>query len=518
MHLLTKETIKLLLSKRFKGDNFSSLKDLPHPHKLKDAQKAAQIVKEAMQANHKILVVGDYDVDGVLSTTIMMSFFQIIGYKNVNYCIPNRFSDGYGIKPHLIEQNPCDVIITVDNGISAFEVGEYCKNKNIKLIITDHHETQEKLPLADAIINPQQIDCDFIQKNICGAGVAWYFCNAIKIALDLKISLLELLKYVAIATIADMMPLTHINKILVKKGIEVFRNSNNQCDLLLKTFLKSQKFTAQDISFFITPLLNSAGRIADAKIVCDFFLSQSKEETKEIFYKLQSLNQERKDIVQTILTESKHHITQTSHCIIAYKDDWNEGVLGIIATKLVEIYQKPTFVFTLKNQILKGSGRSDGKIDIFQTLLHYQELFLHFGGHSQAIGLSLPYENLNKFCDIFASNHHPLTQQENTAILGQIELKEINKDLLNLLQSFEPYGQGNLPPQFLIKNLTISQSKSIKDMHQKLVFENQIDGMHFFSKDFFASNEKVDIIACIQESLYSKTPMLLIKEISKCPL
>ncbi|WP_104696868.1 MULTISPECIES: single-stranded-DNA-specific exonuclease RecJ [unclassified Helicobacter] len=520
MDILNHQDIRDILQKRFEGDFFYSLKDLPHPHTLKDSKLGAEMVKEAICQNQEILIVGDYDVDGILSVVIMMSFFDAIGYKNIRYHIPNRFSDGYGIKVHLIKQlvasNFNGIIITVDNGISAFEVGEYCRENNIRLIITDHHMPQEKLPLANAIINPQQPNCNFQQKSICGASIAWYFCNSIKIALDLKISMLDLLKYVAIATIADMMPLTHVNKILVKKGIEVFRNSTKKPDLLLKTLFKTPKFDSQDISFNLTPLLNSAGRLGDAKVVVDFFLSKKEEETHFIFNQLKNINQQRKNLVEEILMESKNFIKENKYCIIAYKEDWNEGVLGIIATKLAEQYNKPAFAFKIENSILKGSGRSDGKIDIFQTLLIQKELFLHFGGHSQAIGLSLSYENLDAFLDIF-KNAKPLLQEEKHNILGKINLDMIDQKLLQILEEFQPYGQANPYPHFVLENVTILESKPIKQVHQKLLFRNQIEGMIFFSNEFYNKNDKVNLCVTLQESLYSKTPTLIIKEISKCP-
>lgn len=520
MKLLDHQEIEKILQKRFEGDFFHHLKDLPHPHTLKDSKIGAEIVKEVIQQNQEILIVGDYDTDGILSVVIMMSFFNSIGYQNVRYYIPNRFKDGYGIKVHLLQQLISSkfngVIITVDNGITALEVGEYCKKNKIKLIITDHHLPQEKLPLADAIIDPQQPDCNFAQKSICGASVAWYFCNAIKIALKLSLPMTELLKYVAIATISDLMPLTHINKILVKKGIEVFQNSTKKTDLLLKTLFKTPYFDSQDIGFSLTPLLNSAGRLGDAKIVVDFFLSNQESEIYHIFNQLKNLNQQRKDLVEKMVLESKDFVKENQHCIVAYKEDWNEGVLGIIAAKLTEKYQKPAFAFKLENSILKGSGRSDGKIDIFQTLLEHSDLFLDFGGHSEAIGLSLAHKNLDAFLDSF-KNIKPLTKKNQNYILGQINLNSIDQKLMQILQKFQPYGQGNPYPHFIIKETNILKSKIIKQNHQKLFFSNEIEGMLFFSNTFYEQNDKVDLCVSIQQSLYSKNPTLIIKEISKCP-
>nr|WP_283095106.1 single-stranded-DNA-specific exonuclease RecJ [Helicobacter anatolicus] len=512
MERLNWEKVKYILESRFANDSFSSLKDLPHPYVFKDMEKGASLVKECINKQQKILIVGDYDVDGTLASVIMMRFFALLGYKNVTYYIPNRFSDGYGVSVEIIKRHESDLIITVDNGISAIDVGEYCFEKQKKLIITDHHAVQDRIPRADALINPQQENCDFPQDSICGAAVAWYFCNAIKIALKKDISLAFLLKYVAIATIADMMPLVELNRIFVKKGLEIFEKSELLEDVLLKTLLKSPLITAQDVAFYITPLLNSAGRIKDAGLVCEFFLAKDEQETHEKFTLLKELNQERKDLAQKITLELEHHLVENDFCVVAYHKDWNEGILGILAAKLANVKNKPAFVFRLKDGILKGSGRSNGLIDIFQTLLPDNDKFIHFGGHSEAVGISIALEFLESFLDIF-TKRQIYKEEKESEVLGELLLIDINKRLLDVVRSFEPYGQGNPVPQFLIKDAKIYKSKTLKDLHQKFELENQVQAIEFFSEDFYKQNDRIDFYCTLQEEHYKKTPMLVIKKI-----
>ncbi|STP12098.1 single-stranded-DNA-specific exonuclease [Helicobacter mustelae] len=517
MTTLSKAQIQALLEARFCDDSFARLQDLPHPHSLKDAQKGAQIVAGIMQEGGKILIVGDYDVDGTLSAVIMMKFFGMLGYENVSYLIPNRFSDGYGVQRHLLEQYPSDLVITVDNGVAALDVGEYCKEQKRKLIITDHHALQHQIPQADALINPQQETCSFPQKSICGAGVAWYFCNAIKIALGKNFSLLELLKYVAIATIADVMPLCQVNKLFVKKGLELLKDSHSMQDSLLKSLLKGRDFSAQDVAFSITPLLNSAGRMKDARVVCEFFLATKKDEIATHFLALKKLNQMRKDQTQQMESEMFAHFLESENCVLAYKESWNEGLLGILAAKLSKEKQKPAFVFTQKEGCLKGSGRSDGKIDIFQTLLPHERNFLRFGGHSEAVGICIQEDKIPWFMDLFSRECFMLSKKPNE-VLGEICLQDIDGELLEILRRFEPYGQGNPPPQFLIRGAKIKESKIFKELHQKLEFEHQISALSFFCKEFYKENEVIDMEFSVQEGLQNKHPTLLLKKISRCPL
>lgn len=495
--LITPKKLQQILSLRLKDDTLKNLKDLPHPHTLKDCELAGKICAQHIEKSNKIVIVGDYDVDGTMSIVIMMNFFGMLGYKNVQYVIPNRFHDGYGISKEIISRHQdANLIITVDNGIAAFEASQYCEDHGIDLIITDHHNPQDSLPKASAIINPKQKNCDFAQKDICGGAVAWYFCNAIKIALNQSFSLQPLLKYVMLATIADMMPLTHLNKIFVKKGIEQFIASQQNADLLLKTLLRGP-INAYNISFEITPMLNSAGRMQDASLVCEFFLSDKEGETAEIFNHLRQLNLDRKTLTTDTYNLALASLREGENYVLSLGENFHDGVIGIVAARLSETYLRPAFVFTQKEDgNLKGSGRSDGRIDIFQTLLPFQENFLHFGGHSQAVGITLSKEVLEKFGNFFAQ-YVPLENKEEDPVLGILTLDSINEELLGVIQSFEPYGQGNQIPKFMLRKLRVTQSKKIKDLHQNLEFNHRIWGVDFFSKRFYEVGEFVNVICSL---------------------
>ncbi|MDO7252869.1 single-stranded-DNA-specific exonuclease RecJ [Helicobacter cappadocius] len=520
--VLNKQKIRNLLECRFKDDSYISVKQLPHPGKLKHCEHAAKLIAEGIKRNQKILIVGDYDVDGITSSVIMMKFFKMIGYKNVNYVIPNRFSDGYGINKSIIEKNPADIIITVDNGISAFDCGEYCAKMGITLIITDHHIIKEKLPQANAIINPQQKDCLFPQKEICGAAVSWYLCNAIKLEMGTNIPLADLLDLVAIATIADMMPLFQINKLLVRVGLKKFQNSHSPCNILLKTLPKKSPITSQDISFYIAPLINSAGRMGDGKIAADFLLSEDTFNAQKLFYELNKLNKDRKAIAQEILTYTQNTSLICDNCIIAYGENWHEGVLGIVAANLAKNHKRPAIILSKKGDVLKGSARSYGNINLIEALQAHSDFLLEFGGHTKAVGLKIKEENLEKFFQALSVSKMPqCAEEENAEILGVIDIKDVDNELLEILEEFEPYGQGNPPPNFICENLKISSSKTIKSLHQSFELASNTTtkkAIIFFTEKFYSPNEYVNISFSLQKDNFSNEAMMILKTIQKCHL
>lgn len=518
---LCKEEIKQLLQERFKDDPYTSMSQLPHPNELKDSKNAAKLIAEAIKKNQKILVVGDYDVDGITSSVIMMKFFSMIKYQNVSYIIPNRFTDGYGINKSIIEKNSADIIITVDNGVSAFECAEYCKQMGITFIITDHHIIKENLPQADAIINPQQKDCPFPQKEICGATVAWYLCNAIKIEMGIEIPLADLLDLVCIATIADMMPLLAINKLLVKAGLKKFQNSNSPCNVLLKSLVKKNTLTSEDIAFYIAPLINSAGRMGDGRIAAEFLLTQDDSNAQRLFLILNELNVKRKSVAQEILAYAENSCLICDNCIIAYGDDWHEGVLGIVAANLAKSHKRPAIVLNKKDAILKGSARSYGNINLIKALQLHSDFFLEFGGHKKAVGLKLKEENLQGFFDSISKIEMPCSmEKENLEILGNIDIKDITIDLLDILDEFEPYGQGNPSPNFVCENLKISSIQTIKSIHQKLELTSDSStkkAMIFFAEKFYQRGDCINISFSVHKDNFSNDAMMIVKTIQKCP-
>lgn len=471
---------QLLKSKNSKWD-FSSLSSLPHPFSLKDCEQASHFLAQAIANQKQILVVGDYDVDGIVSSAIMMRFLHSVEHKNATYIIPNRFRDGYGISQKILQENPSDIVITVDNGISAFEAAQFCTTSGRSLIITDHHLPKEQLPNADFIINPQRHDCEFPQKEICGALVAWYLCAGTKIALQnidsspaKSIDLAPLLEFVALATIADMMPLKHINKTIVLYGIKKLKHPHFPCISKLKTLLKTPFPTASDIAFSITPVLNSAGRMGEGTIASEFLL----DSTKVSLENLKSINEERKKCANDTLESALKNARQYPNAIIT-KGQWNEGVLGIVAAKLAKKFQKCAFVLTNQSSnrtnqknILKGSVRGIGGVNIIDLLNGGKEILGEFGGHKSAAGVQLDEEKYEEFCEYLSSVNIDYAKNDESScdeFLLKIDSRDIDEELLHILEEFEPYGQGNPKPIFET-TLRVESVEIIKEVHRKIIF------------------------------------------------
>lgn len=539
---LSKDEIYALLHNRTKQWDFPTLSTLPHPYELKSCEQACHFLVQKMRENPKILVVGDYDVDGVIASVVMMKFFALVGYEHISYVIPSRFSDGYGVSKAIIEANPSDIVITVDNGITAYEAATYCKQQGITLIITDHHIPKESLPEAPFIINPQQKDCTFPQKEICGALVAWYFCAGLKIALGASISLAPLLELVMLATIADMMPLTQINKCIVLYGLKQLPASQIPALQKLKTHLKTRHITATDISFSLTPLLNAAGRMGEGRIASEFLLldsssfssaptqderahfSQARSLASALDSGLQALvalNQARKDTAKSVLESAKASAIVYENAVIARGDDWHEGVLGIVAAQMASLYKRPAFVLSRTKEpglesMLKGSARSFGEVDLMSMLLGASEILGEFGGHSKAAGLSVEIASFDELCAYLDSLSTlpkcQATQEELGALL--IDVSDIDEELFALLQDFEPYGQGN-PKPTLQARLQIRQIQPIKQHRKFSFFGTDIGGICFFCEQEFEIKEWILASFTMQMDSYSGKPMMVLQEVER---
>jgi single-stranded-DNA-specific exonuclease len=312
---LTLPALEILLKNRFK-EGFLSLKDLPQPSTFKDMDKATERIITAIKKREKITIIGDYDVDGVTSTTLMKLFFEEIDYP-VEWIIPNRFKDGYGLSVNIIPRiKGCDLAITVDNGISAVEAAILCKNKGIDLIITDHHLLAPQIPDAYAIIDQKQPECTFPYEEVCGAQIAWYLIASLKNALEVKINMIKYMELVAIAIIADMMPLKHINRAMVEAGIKALNISKRPA---IKAFLEhAQKeyITEEDIGFFLAHLLNSAGRMDDAKYAVDFLASTNIYDARVRLEHLIDFNTFRKKMEQEITSKALAQVNSKDSIIV----------------------------------------------------------------------------------------------------------------------------------------------------------------------------------------------------------
>ena len=463
--LLTKQKIKKLISSKI-----TELKpnEIPHFNKIKNIKIATNRIIKAIQNNEKITVVGDYDVDGVTALTIVNQFFKKLNYP-IQIIIPDRFNDGYGLTPKLIEKIDCDVLITVDNGISSYEAAILCKQRQIDLIITDHHTPIYPLPEAYTIINPKQKEETFPFTEICGAEVAWYLCASINKSLETNIDMKDFLDYLVLAIIADVMPLTHINRILVKMGLSKLSKSNKPFAIILREFFNKTYFKSEDIAFNIAPRINSAGRMAHANLAFNFLNSENLEEARKHFYQLNKINEIRKETEKNI-TQICIENNQNTNFIIAV-GNFHEGVIGIVASRLVHHYKLPAIVFSDKGEILKGSGRSLGDVNLYQLIDSCREYTLGFGGHKLACGLSISKKNLNNFTKKISLETSKLPKEYfylDEFILGELSLIECDFELLEILENFEPYGEGNPRPKFkaIVK---IENIKNLKDNHYKLI-------------------------------------------------
>ncbi len=503
--MLTKEKIKEILSNRI--EEINSL-NIPHFSLLSNIDEAVFKISKAVKERKKITIVGDYDVDGVSSAAIMHLFFKKF-YNNFEVVIPDRFEDGYGLTPKLLEKIDTDLIITVDNGISSVEAAKICKQRGIELIITDHHTPLDTLP--DAVIVNPKTSSDFPFKEICGAEVSWYLCAAIKADFKLNIDLREFLDILAIAIIADVMPLIHMNRTLVNMGLKRLNKATKPFSRAIKKFFQKE-LKSEDIAFLVAPRLNAAGRIENAKIAFDFLVSEDDEEAFMLFLELDRINNQRKEIEKEILES----IEVGNDDFIVISGDYNEGVIGIIASRLVHKYKKPAIVFSQKDKILKGSGRSLGNIDIFELVKGCEELLEGFGGHKMACGLSIRAENLEKLKEMLNKRVLKYKKEDffiKDFVLGEIAFSEIDYKLLEIIKSFEPYGEGNPKPKF-IATAKVEHIQNLKDNHYKLVLSQK---GYFLPAVIFRYDGEFDNVMTfkfsISENSYNNEIQLVIEEI-----
>ena len=502
-------SLRDILSSRFDEYGFMTLKDLPLPSSFKDMDKATARILDAIKNRQKITIIGDYDVDGVTATTIMSLFFQEIDYP-VSYIIPNRFTDGYGLSANIIPRiKGTDLAITVDNGISAVYASQLCKDEGIELIITDHHLLPPTLPQAYAIIDQKQIDCDFPYSDVCGAQIAWYLIASIKNALGININMMSYMELASIAIIADMMPLKHINRAMVLSGIKALNKSQRPAIRAFLEYSKKDTLDAEDIGFFLAPMLNSAGRMEDASFAVDFLTSTNIYDARVRLERLADFNTQRKATEQEITDKAMAQANSEDDVIIVYGKEWHEGVVGIVSARVARAFEKPCIVLSLNDEgILKGSGRSFGECDLFAIASDAREYLDKFGGHQAAIGLSMCHTQFDDFNAQIQENYKKANYKINPIdpdIVGEIKLQDISFDLTKLMQQYQPYGQENPTPKFISYNVEIIQIDTMgkEAEHLRFIFGQNgtmIKGVKFKTKERFAVGDRVKIIYTINEN------------------
>lgn len=460
MKTLNKQTLFELLSSRFE-DEEKKLSQIPNPALLKDAKKSAKRIADAIRAGEKITLVGDYDVDGISSSAIMVDFFRQIPYP-LEAIIPNRFRDGYGVSPTILERVNSTLIITVDNGITAIEASKICKDRGMDLIITDHHTPSDNLPDAYAIVDPKLPNCEYPFKEICGAQVAWLLLGLVKKELNLSIDMRSFLDILAIAIIADIMPLIDINRTLVREGLKTLMRSQRPASIIIRDFLNKSSISSEDIAFQIAPRINSAGRLEDASIALEFFTATTIEKAYTQFEKLTKLNELRKATEQEATDEAMLEVDENDSIIVVASENWHEGVVGIVASRLTDKFAKPAIVLNIKNGEAKGSARSVGEVSIYELIKANESLLTKFGGHKMAAGLGLKEQDIDAFRIAINKSASSIDANDfisKDEVLGILDTTEIDHELLDLLESFEPFGEANHRPSFLLKDAEVVDIK-----------------------------------------------------------
>ena len=452
-----------------------TLADIPSWKLLKDIDKAVEIISGKIDAGTKMRIIGDYDIDGVTATYILLKGFKRLG-ANVDTYIPDRVADGYGIHDHLIKkamEDGIDTIVTCDNGISASSQITYAKELGMTVVVTDHHEvpftdTEEGrtyiLPPADAIINPKQADCTYPNKNICGAVVAMKLVFALYEKYRLPEEEKEdFLEPAAIATVGDIMDLQGENRILVKEGLArlPFTKNKGLKALIRAIGLEDQKITSYDIGFRHGPCINASGRLDTAMRSLALLQSEDEEEAAKLAGDLKALNDSRKALTEKE-TEEAYKLIESSdlkndRVMVVFLPECHESLAGIIAGRIREKYHKPTFVLTRGEKSLKGSGRSTENYSMYEELVKCDSLLVQYGGHPMAAGLSIEEENVEKFRQTLNDNC-TLTEEDmipKIVIDVPMPISYINEELVEQLSILEPFGKGNTKPLFAQKNLRV---------------------------------------------------------------
>ncbi|WP_345970076.1 single-stranded-DNA-specific exonuclease RecJ [Sulfurimonas sp. HSL1-6] len=454
--LLDKRALEALLRSRF-ASGFSKLSDIPDPAGLTDASKAAKRIADAIRKGERIALVGDYDVDGVTATAITTLFFRQIPYP-LEVTIPNRFTDGYGVSERVLERIDADVVFTVDNGINAFAAAEVCKARGIDLIITDHHTPSEKLPDAYAVVDPKRADDHYAFPEICGAQVAWLLMALIKKELGLSIDMGQFLELLALAIIADVMPLMGINRAIVQAGLAQMERSARPFSVIVREALGKTKLGAEDIGFQIAPRINAAGRLEDASLALELLIAPDEKTAFRQFELLTQLNVMRKAIEAEATEEAIALVRPDDRVIVVAHEGWHEGVVGIVAARLVQRFEKPTIVLSIEEGRAKGSARSLGNVSIYDLIASQEGLLEKFGGHKMAAGLSLRAEDVDAFRAGINAEAATLDPEEFLPveeIVGQLDTGSVDFELLEILERYEPYGEGNPRPRFLARDAEV---------------------------------------------------------------
>ena len=465
-----------------------SLRDLHSPYLMEGMRRAIERLDAAIERKEKILIYGDYDVDGTTAIVILKTVIELSG-GSADFYVPHRLKEGYGMKDDVIEraaESGIRLIISVDTGIRAFAAAGTAERLGIDLIVTDHHlPGSDGVPKAYAVLNPNQPGCEYPCKALCGAGVAFKLAQALMekrpTGKDQSRLLTSFLKVVAIATIADAVPLCGENRVFTKLGLDALRRAVNPG---LKALLEMAQVpatrppTSGEIAFRIAPRLNAAGRMDVARDVVDLFSVKDPERAREIAARLDQLNADRQEEERRILQDIDNRFEQQpalreAHCLVIDGEGWHRGVIGITATRVVERYGRPTLVLSYDNGEAYGSGRSIRTFHLLDALESCHELFTRYGGHAHAVGFSLPSERVSELrthLEAYARQRlTPADFEPALEIDAELDLEQVTPELFQALEQLEPFGQGNPEPVFSAQAVRLmAPPKILKDKHVKL--------------------------------------------------
>lgn len=458
------------------------------PFLLPDMTEAVDRLVKAHEQNQKIVIFGDYDADGITASTVLTKAFKRFGFKNINVYLPDRFSNGYGMTKSAIDEiklkfNP-DLIVTVDCGSLNEEEIKYALTHDIETIVTDHHHVAQVQPPAVGVVNPRRKNHQYPSRTLAGVGVAFSLVRALQTRLNGLSSGQEkwLLDLVAIGTVADLMELTGENRALVYYGLKVLAQSKHQGlkKLLENNQIDLQNLSTDSIGFVIAPRLNAAGRLKSAELAYQV-LNDDSASLDQKLTELDFLNEKRRALQNAIITEATDQAKANSKSVLVLRgDNWHEGVVGIVASHIMEDFQKPTFILSQNNDKIKGSARSFGDFSIFDAIENAREVIIKGGGHSAAGGVSLEAVNFAKFDDFVNQYYDSLNLQNQERFLkAQAEISldnfaELNLDFYQEMMKFAPFGNGNSEPVFAVKNLKIDNLRYLTDgKHLKLTVRDQ---------------------------------------------
>ena len=517
-----------------KSKNFfrMSLKQLHDPFQMLGMEKAVERIQKAIESNDKILIYGDYDVDGTTSVSLVYAFLSTF-YENIEYYIPDRHKEGYGISLLGIdyaEEINAPLIIALDCGIKALKQVAYANEKNIDFIICDHHTPGEVVPAAFAILNPKQNDCVYPYKELSGCGIGFKLCEAYTEKYNLKEEdLYKLLDYVVISIACDIVPVTGENRILAKFGIEKLNNNPNiGVKQIIDILNYDKKLSVSDVVFKIGPRINAAGRVSHAKEAVAVLLGKDASDI------LQTKNVERQELDKNTTIEALALLEKAEYqsrvSTVVYNPKWHKGVIGIVASRLIETYYKPTIVFTKSNDLLVASARSVKDFNVYEAINTCSEYLLNFGGHFYAAGLTIKEEDFIAFSNKFESIvQATITEEQKIPLIEidtEIPFQDMNMSFMNLLKQFAPFGPQNMKPVFLTRNVVnAGRSKKVgkEDAHLKVHLKDESGGQangiafNMANKMNLINEGPVDICYTLEENEWNGkiNLQMMVKDIRK---